>query len=353
MLILDNCEHIVATVAEVARDLLASNGGIQILATSRRPLAAIGEAVCRLDPLSDADAVDLFTHRLRAAVPEFRRDDASVKTIATVCRRLDGLPLAIELVVPRLRIQTPDELIGALLDPLWNRLEPKDRQGSLLGVAEWSYALLDPAEQSLFRSLGVFCGWFEAEDASAVSASAPPSVPVLLGSLSEQSMLVQEMIPTLRYRLLDTLQAFALHKLAEAGEDELVRSRRADLIVALVKRMGGPHQAHETRLKLTAMVDDVRTVLESLLTVRPVVALELSTELMPVWRYDLPPEEAMSWNQRAPSHQPAANPATLSRSLPTSVHAHRGSSAVSPRRTSDSARQRPLPISPKTPSSDS
>jgi predicted ATPase/DNA-binding CsgD family transcriptional regulator len=305
MLILDNCEHVVTAVAQVAIGLLGAGSGIRILATSRRPLGVIGEAICRLDPLSDADALELFRHRLRTALPEFRFGDDNAETIASICRRLDGLPLAIELIVPRLRVQTADELAAAIFDPAWNWATPEDRHGSLRAVAEWSYALMATSEQSLFRSLGVFATWFELQDASAVFSSSAAPVAVLLGALSEQSMVAQEMAPTMHYRLLDTLRVFALQKLAEAGEVERVRLRCTDHVIALIRRMANADESPEAQRKLTAMVDDVRATFGTLLASRPAVALDLSADLMPVWRYDCRYEEGLIWNERALAANPA------------------------------------------------
>ena len=301
LLILDNCEHVAASAAEVAVSLLAAGGGVRILATSRKPLGVIGEAICRLNPLTEQEAVELFKQRLGAAMPDFRMDDAASETIAAICRRLDGLPLAIELVVPRLRVQTPAELAAALLDPAWSRTESSDRHSSLRAVAESSYALMAPAEQGLFRSLGVFAAWFDAQDALAVFSATTLSVPVLLGSLAEQSMVVHEMEPAPRYRLLDTLQAFALQKLDETDEVDAVRLKLAELVVALV-------DVPSNRLKLAAMIDDVRAALETLFAVRPAVAIKLSCDLMPVWRSDSRYQEALKWNELALAADAAATP---------------------------------------------
>jgi len=303
LLVLDNCEHLLSAAAETIRELLAACPGVRVIATSRPPLGLIGEAICRLDPLPDDDAIQLFKDRAQAAVPNLHLEAAQDGTVAAICRRLDGVPLAIELAVPRLRVQSPTELAAALLDPAW-QASSGDRHGSLYAVAEWSYRLMTPEEQSLFRRLGVFAGWFEREDASALAPTTGHATAVLLGSLAEQSMVVWEPVQGAgRYRLLDTLRAFAVQRLAEADELETVRLDHAERMLTVVEAAGSVANA-TVRLKVTAMVDDVRAALTTLLRVRPQRALALSDAMMPTWRYEGRYEEGLAWNDRAL----AANP---------------------------------------------
>jgi predicted ATPase/DNA-binding CsgD family transcriptional regulator len=303
LLLLDNCEHVLSSAAETIQELLAASHGVRILATSRSPLGLIGEAICRLDPLPDDDAMQLFMDRAEAAVPNFQLGAGEVDIIASICRRLDGMPLGIELVVPRLRVQSPTELAADLLDPAW-QTRSGDRHGSLFAIADWSYRLMTPEEQSLFRRVGVFAGWFEAEDATAVAPQAAAAINVLLGHLAERSMVVRE--PTRdagRFRLLDTLRAFAVDRLDEAGEVDEVRLDHAEHTVSVVEA-SGPDGDPAARRKVTAMVDDVRAALTTLLRVRPVRALVLSDAMMPTWRHEGRYEEGLAWNDQAL----AANP---------------------------------------------
>jgi predicted ATPase len=298
LLLLDNCEHLLSAAAEAARELLAACPGVRVLATSRQPLGLIGEAICRLDPLPDDDAMQLFKDRAQAAAPNLQLEAGQDDIIAAICQRLDGVPLAIELVVPRLRVQSPTELAAALLDPAW-QTGSSDRHGSLNAVADWSYRLMTPAEQSLFRHVGVFAGWFELEDVAAVAPEAGTALPVLLGSLAERSMVVRESSVSLgRYRLLDTLRAFAIQRLVEAGELETCQLDHAERIVAVVAA-GGPAGDGVARRKVTAMADDVRAALTTLLRVRPERALWLSDAMIPTWRYDGRYEEGLAWNDQA------------------------------------------------------
>jgi predicted ATPase len=298
LLVLDNCEHVLSAAAETIRELLAGCPGVRVLATSRPPLGLIGEAICRLDPLPDTDAMQLFKDRAQAAAPNLQLDAGQDDIVAAICRRLDGVPLAIELVVPRLRVQSPTELAATLLDPAW-QASSSDRHGSLYAVTDWSYRLMTPEEQSLFRHLGVFAGWFETEDVAAVRREAGTQIPVVLGSLAEQSMVVRA--PTGgagRYRLLDTLRAFAVQRLDEAEQLEAVRLDHAEHMVTVVEGAGSAGNA-TARRKVTVMVDDVRAALTTLLRVRPERALVLSDSMMPTWRYEGRYEEGLAWNDRA------------------------------------------------------
>jgi predicted ATPase/DNA-binding CsgD family transcriptional regulator len=298
LLVLDNCEHLLSSAADTSQELLAACHGVRILATSRSPLGLIGEAICRLDPMPDDDAMQLFMDRAGVAAPNFRVGAGHGEIIAEICRRLDGVPLAIELVVPRLRVQSPAELAADLLDPAW-QTRSGDRHSSLHAVANWSYRLMTPEEQSLFRRIGVFAGWFELEDAAALAPKTATKITVLLGSLAERSMVIREPAQEAgRYRLLDTLRAFAIQLLDEAGELEPVRLDHAVRMVSLVES-GGSGANAAVRGKVTAMVDDVRAALTILLRERPQQALLLSDVMMPTWRYEGRYQEALAWNEQA------------------------------------------------------
>jgi predicted ATPase/DNA-binding CsgD family transcriptional regulator len=310
LLVLDNCEHLLTFAAVAARDLLTGCPALRILATSRAPLGLIGEALLRLDPLPEDDAMYLFEGRAAAAVPNFRLGGRNSKSITTICQRLDGVPLAIELVVPRLRVQSPEELAAAVLDPSW-QTRSEDRHGSLQALASWSYRLINQDEQELFRSLGVFSGWFDAQDAGAIAPSARTRVPVLLGSLVEQSMLVQDQTAgTVRYRLLEILKAFALQQLDEVGVLEGCRLAHAEHMVDLVERVDVVlyQGSAALRPKVTSMVDDVRAALSTLLQVHPTRAAWLNACMMPTWRFDGRAQEGLLWSDRTLAANPDPSP---------------------------------------------
>jgi predicted ATPase/DNA-binding CsgD family transcriptional regulator/predicted HTH domain antitoxin len=306
LLVLDNCEHLLPASGAVALDLLAACPGVRIVATSRTPLGVIGESVFALQPLAPDDAIELFRHRAEAASPVFRLDATNANAVATICRRLDRIPLAIELVVPRLRVQSAEQLAAAVLDPAW-QVRSDERHGSLRSLADWSYQLLKPDEQALFRRLGVFAGWFDAEDAAAIEPPAGTPTPVLLGALVEHSMLVQEQTPTGgRYRLLETLRAFALEKLEDAGGLESARLSHVDRIVWLVERVDMvPRQGPALRAKTIAMIDDVRAALATLLEVDPRRAAWLCAAMTTTWMWSGRALEGLRWSDQALAVNPA------------------------------------------------
>ena len=306
LLVLDNCEHLVEASADVAALLLAACPGLRVLTTSRAPLNVVGESVWRLDPLPKEMAIRLFVQRAEAAAPGFRLDKANADAVATVCRRLDCIPLAIELVAPRLRVMSIGELAEAALD----RGGPirSGRHGSLDAVADWSYRLLDPDEQALFRRLGVFAGWFEADDAATLGLDATQN-PALLAGLTEKSMLVAGRSDdgVARYRLLEILKTFARARMADSGELEATRLAHAERIAWLAKR--GSLQAGEPdrrmRLKLAAMVDDVRAAMGTLLELSPRRAAWLAGSLSLAVPAGQPHQEMLRWTTAAVEAYPS------------------------------------------------
>jgi predicted ATPase len=309
LLVLDNCEHVVATVAMVARDILQACPDVRILSTSRIPLGLLGETVYRLKPLDHDDAVRLFSERAEGATPGFRIDAANAGSVAAICRHLDGVPLAIELVVPRLRVQSAQELATAVLDPA-RQVRSDERHGSLHSLAQWSYRLLEPEQQALFRRLGVFAGWFDTDDAAAVAPSGTP-VPVLLSALVEQSMLVYEQTAVSgRYRLLEILRTFALEQLAIKGEQKAAQLDHAERIISLAERLDIIHDRGPipSRPKVAAMVDDVRAALALLFDLNPRRAAWLCAAMAETWAGTGRALEAAHWSERALEANPDPSP---------------------------------------------
>jgi predicted ATPase len=301
--------------AGAARELLSEAPGLKVLATSRAPLGLAGEAVWQLKPLElprpgrppeHAESVRLFTARARSAKPGLKLEGPDLEAAAHICRRLDGIPLALELAAPMLRHLSLRELANAAQEMAWEG-GAAGRHGNLQQVLDWSYQLLRPEEQALFRKLGVFAGWFEAEDAAAVAGM--ESVFGLLGSLAEQSMLVVDTSWRWgsRYRLLDLLRTFARSRLAEAGELEDVQmalARRMLRLAALYQRLAA--EATDARLpsKMEAQVDDVRSALTTLLDRDPAEAAMLVSDLASFWDATARAAEELEWTTAAV----AANP---------------------------------------------
>jgi len=245
LLVLDNCEHLAAAAAALAADVLRSCQGVRIVATSQQPMGVGGEQVFGLRPLSlptpDADAaaagaseaVSLFVQRAAAVRSDFSLSPANAGAIGEICRRLDGIPLAIELAAARVVALRPAEIAG-LLDERFRLLTrgPADapgRQQTLQATVEWSYALLGETERRVFDCLGVFPASFDVEAAVTVAGAgglARWDVLDGLTALVGHSMITQEEGPdqASRYRLLETMRAYARQQLA-AGE--LGRLQRA------------------------------------------------------------------------------------------------------------------------------
>jgi predicted ATPase/DNA-binding CsgD family transcriptional regulator len=257
LLLLDNCEHLLPSVADVIAPLLASCPALQILATSRAPLRIRGEYALSVDPLpvprsgaqaSIADvagnpAVQLFMERARAARAAAVEDDASVHAVAEICRRVDGLPLAIELAAARVRLLP----LAALHDRLQYRLPqleggPRDapmRQRTIRDTIAWSYDLLTAPEQELFSRLAVFAGGFTLDAAQRVAAvDAQVDVVPLLEHLVDHHLIVpMSSTGELRFTMLETIREFGLERLAQSDAERETRDRHAAFFRELVQRL--------------------------------------------------------------------------------------------------------------------
>ncbi|MFE7069287.1 BTAD domain-containing putative transcriptional regulator [Streptomyces sp. NPDC057620] len=229
LLILDNCEHVIDAAAELAETLLTHCPGLTILATSREPLGVPGESVRPVEPLLPEPAHRLFRERAAAAVPE--GDIADDDAVDEICRRLDGLPLAIELAAARLRMLAPRQ-IADRLDDRFRLLTSGSRtvlprQQTLRAVVDWSWDLLDEPERTVLRELSVFAGGWDLEAAEAV-CSGP--VAELVGALVDKSLIVatpgRRGGGAMRYRMLETIHEYAVERVAETPELRAAAERR-------------------------------------------------------------------------------------------------------------------------------
>lgn len=248
VLVLDNCEHLVAAVAALAESLLTACPLLRVLATSREPLGVPGEVLHPVDALPEADAVRLFTDRAAAVRPGFVLDAAVRPAVTEICRRLDGQPLPIELAAARLRSLSPAE-IAARLDDRFRLLTTGARTAlprhqTLRAVVDWSWDLLDEPERAVARRLGVFAGG--ATIAAAERVCGPDALDVL-PSLVDKSLVVavQADGPT-RYRMLETIRVYAGEKLDAAGERLAAETAHAAFVLDLVEEaephIRGPEQ---------------------------------------------------------------------------------------------------------------
>ncbi|WP_174550862.1 BTAD domain-containing putative transcriptional regulator [Actinomadura latina] len=251
LLILDNCEHVVAVVAGITHRLLSACPDLRVLATSREALAITGEALRPLPPLGlppegtpvgempGYPAVRLFLDRAEAVRPGFAVDDGNVAPVLRICRALDGLPLAIELAAARLR-SLPVTEVAARLDDRFRLLSRGNRAAAprhqtLRAVVEWSWDLLDEGEQTLARRLTVFSGGLTLDAAMGVCDL--DDADELLIELADKSLVQSD---GARYRMLDTVRAFCAERLAEAGEAQRFERAHAEYFADLARR-ADPH----------------------------------------------------------------------------------------------------------------
>ncbi|AEW95761.1 MULTISPECIES: BTAD domain-containing putative transcriptional regulator [Streptomycetaceae] len=250
LLVLDNCEHLIGAAAELAEALLTRCPGVTVLATSREPLGVPGEVVCPVGPLPHPVAIRLFAERAEAVRPGFAADpdadpdgdpdadpdaDADREAVDEICRRLDGLPLAIELAAARLRILTPRQ-IADRLDDRFRLLTGGSRtvlprQQTLRAVVDWSWELLTRRERTVLRRLAVFSGGCTLAAAEAVCADGEEvtgaEVLDLIGSLVDKSLVVADPLPDgTRFRLLETIEEYAAERAAEHPADRQATAAR-------------------------------------------------------------------------------------------------------------------------------
>src|SRR5581483_8920612 len=233
LLVLDNCEHVVAESARVVAAILESAKHVSILATSREALNVAGEQVYRLSSLDEPAAIELFEERARAVDPSFYLDSRNRAIVEDLCRRLDGIALAIELAAARVRSISLEELSRRL------RLRmltggPRDRQArqqTMRALVDWSYDLLSPAERHLFRSLSVFAGGFTLESAAGVHDTNADPDDVLDGLTS--LVVFEAGVAPSRYRLLEPIREYARERLDGDGEALGALQRHARTFAAL------------------------------------------------------------------------------------------------------------------------
>ncbi|HYL53295.1 MAG TPA: adenylate/guanylate cyclase domain-containing protein, partial [Acidimicrobiia bacterium] len=281
LLVVDNCEHVIDRASELVDAVLSGCPSVRVLATSREGLGIPGEKLsavrslatpARDAPLADiaaAAAVQLFVDRAQLAASGFALDSTNAGAVLEICRRLDGIPLAIELAAARVTSMSPGD-IAALLDERFRlltggRRRAVERHHTLRATVDWSYALLSEIERAVFDRLGVFAGSFDAAAAQAVAADAgiePFDVLDALGELVAKSMLVAEPVEdSTRYSLLETLRQYALEQVTARGEADHYRRRHAAYYSEFAQRIGplllGPDELR-WRPRLAAEIDNLR-----------------------------------------------------------------------------------------------
>ncbi|MGP6192038.1 MAG: ATP-binding protein [Vulcanimicrobiaceae bacterium] len=244
LLILDNCEHVASEVAHAVAAILAACPAVRVLATARQPLSLAGEREYRVPSLGDRDAFALFVARAQAVVPALEVQAQERASIVEICRRLDGIPLAIELAAARVKILE----VGAIATRLGERFRlltggdaTMPRQRTMRALIDWSYDLLPEHERILFGRLAVFSGSWRLEAVEEICSSAPlePAAALeLLAALVDKSLVVA-VAGTVgrRYRMLESIRAYALERLEESGERAELERRHAEAFAAFGRRV--------------------------------------------------------------------------------------------------------------------
>ncbi|MFE1957732.1 BTAD domain-containing putative transcriptional regulator [Streptomyces sp. NPDC059479] len=336
LLILDNCEHVIGAAAALAESLLTCCPGLRVLATSREPLGVPGEVVRPVEPLPPDPAYRLFGERGRAVRSGFDPESDPV-AVAEICRRLDGLPLAIELAAARLRMLTPRQ-IADRLDDRFRLLTSGSRtvlprQQTLRAVVDWSWDLLDERERTVLRQVSVFAGGWDLTAAEAVCAEVPgrpgapgapgvagssgvdsSAVPDLLGALVDKSLVVAAPAPGpdggMRYRLLETIHEYAVERAAEAPAVRAAAERAHGAYFTGLAETAEPRLRSGEQLpwirRLETELDNIRAALH-----RGVLARDEESTLRLVfamgwfwWLRNYRPE-GLSWTEHALALGPA------------------------------------------------
>ena len=246
LLVLDNCEHVLVQAAGLLDQVVRQCRGITVLATSREPLGVEGERILPVDPLPADDAAALFADRARATRPGFDLDGEAAGAVAEICRRLDGLPLGIELAAARMRVMNAAEVARRLTtSPRFvsggSRTTPSRHQ-SLVAAIDWSYRLLSERERAFFARLSVFAGGFDLDAAHGVCGdpadAEDDSLDLLAGLVDKSMVTVDHAAETTWYRQLETMRQYGRERLVDVAELDAVRDRHARYLVDLADAGG-------------------------------------------------------------------------------------------------------------------
>jgi predicted ATPase/DNA-binding CsgD family transcriptional regulator len=324
LVVVDNCEHVVAEAAEIVADLLTTGSHLRVLATSREPLGVPGEVSYQVPPLpvptsrdsglaataGTFDAVRLFADRAATASPGFTLSDSIAPAVAALCQRLDGLPLAIELAASRVRSFGPVELVEHL-DQRFELLSTGartalPRQRTLRGAIDWSYGLLDDDERVLFDRLGVFPADFDFDAAQAVcqaNDAGSPAVMTILPRLVDKSLVSTMGRGNRRYRLLETIRAYAAERLTASGAGRAARQQHASHYLSLAAQAAEELRTSNQRTwldRLTTEQPNLRSALAHSIATHDIEsAWRWVAVLQRFWDITGQRREAQEWIQRA------------------------------------------------------
>ncbi|MBW3588796.1 MAG: tetratricopeptide repeat protein [Actinobacteria bacterium] len=341
LLLVDNCEHLISDVAEILESLLRACPNLRVLTTTREPLGISGEATYRVpslsvpnpkntlstEELSEFEAVRLFLDRAALVKNDFEIDAQNGPAVAQICRRLDGIPLAIELAAARVKALSPEQ-IAARLDDQFRLLTggsrtSLERQQTLRAAVDWSYRLLSESERTLLRRLSAFAGEFSLDAAEKVCADASLSehdVLDLVAQLLDKSLvMMQAEVGEPRYSQLETIRQYAREKLLESGEGEATRERHRDFYLELAERAHTELEGREVARWLEVLdqeKDNLRAALEwSLADDNPERGLRIAGALGSYWDIRGGHREGLVWLEQFLSKPGKADPAVRAKAL--------------------------------------
>jgi predicted ATPase len=323
LLVLDNCEHLIEACAQISEALLHACPKLRVLASSREALGIAGEVTYRVpslnvpDPvhlpplelLEKIDSIRLFVERAATAKPGFRLTKDNAASLAQICFRLDGIPLAVELAASRVKVLTPEQ-IASRLDDRFRLLTGGSRtalprQQTLRAMIDWSYSLLSEQEKTLFRRLAVFAGGWTMDAAEAVCGEEKNGFDVLdlLMRLVDKSLIItDESTGEIRYRRLETIRQYSREKFFETGEVEALRDRHLDYLVQFAEvadeNLKGRDQVRWQNC-MAAELDNLRAALEWGLSRNPDSALQIAGAANLFWTAGGHSAEGFRWTQKA------------------------------------------------------
>ncbi|MFE3026726.1 ATP-binding protein [Nocardia tengchongensis] len=319
LLILDNCEHLIEACATLVGRIIATTPDVRVLATSREVLGIPGEQVMPVPPLTvsdtpgeEGDALQLFVERASAANPGFEATTANRAVLAEICRRLEGMPLALELAALRLRMFTPEQILDRLDDTMGllsagPRTAPQ-RQQTIEGAIRWSYNLCTAAEQTLWEQLSVFAGGFDIDAAEAVCELAPGALIEALTGLVDKSVVMLRFDGDVaRYSMLEPIRQFAADRLAERGTAQQVRARHREHYRQLAMRGQTAYWTGEDVdwfRELSREHANLRAALRSGLEDDPLRTMATVTVLRPFWEHNRFLSEGYRWLTDSLSRNP-------------------------------------------------
>jgi len=288
LLVVDNCEHVLDAAAGLVDQIVRHCPQVSVLATSREPLGIEGERIFHVPPLPVDDATALFADRARARRPDFDIEREADGAVAEICRRLDGLPLAIELAAARMRVMSSLD-VARRLDRLrllsGGARDAPARQQSVAATIEWSYRLLAEAEQSLFTRLSTFAGGFDLDAAHAVCGepghTEDDTLELLTGLVDKSMVTARTAAGSSRYEMLETLRAYGRDRLRENGIDDQYAARHAVYFTELSERCAAGMHGADERVWVQRMLpdyDNLRAAFERAMADRNIdLALRLVT----------------------------------------------------------------------------